>query len=282
MKSVLVPTDFSEYATGAIKMANIVSRKTDCSVLLQHNIKSLVSWNGLTEEQKFDQPLVLAKTLEAERKLDDTIKRDFTLQTDVQKLITHGVTYEAITSSARDVKADLIILGSHGNERSDRYFIGSNVQRVIRHATCPVLAVKQDVNPKEIHKIVFPFQFGETIDNPFGAVKALAHELKAEIDLLYVNTPSHFRDTRQIREEMTAFQNKHQDIKLNPSVYNHHDPVTGILEYCEEAKADMIALVTHDRRYSVKYLIGITESLVFHSTLPVLSVNTRPFEKSLV
>jgi nucleotide-binding universal stress UspA family protein len=278
MKSVLVPTDFSEYATGGIALARTIAGKLGCPIFLHHNVKSMIKWEGLTELQKMDHPHVFAKTLEAERRLDDAIKSEFNRDLEVRRLITHGATYEEITRSAREVHADLIIMGSHGNEDSERFFIGSNVQRVIRAATCPVLAVKKDTNKNEIRTIVFPFQFDDEVDKPFAEIKKLAKVLGASIHLLYVNTPQKFMDTRGIRKQMHDFALRHSDIKMKLAEYQHPDPVTGILEYCEEAKADMVALVTHDRRHSAKYLIGVTESLVFHSNLPILSVNSRPYQ----
>lgn len=278
MKSILVPTDFSEYATGGIALARTIAGKLDCPIFLHHNVKSLIKWEGLTDSQKMDHPQVFAKTLEAEKRLDDALESDFNKDLDVRKLITHGVTHEEITHSATEVNADLIIMGSHGNEDSERYFIGSNVQRVIRAATCPVLAVKKDIDKKEIRTIVFPFQFDDEVDKPFAEIKKMAKALDASIHLLYVNTPQKFMDTRGIRKQMEDFVVRHSDVKLKWAEYQHPDPVTGILEYCEEARADMVALVTHDRRHSAKYLIGVTESLVFHSNLPILSVNSRPYQ----
>lgn len=46
-----------------------------------------------------------------------------------------------ILATAARWKADLLVMGSHGGSRSGRFFLGSNVETVIREAPCPVLAV---------------------------------------------------------------------------------------------------------------------------------------------
>ena len=46
-----------------------------------------------------------------------------------------------ILATAARWKADLLVMGSHGGARSGRFFLGSNVETVIREAPCPVLAV---------------------------------------------------------------------------------------------------------------------------------------------
>ena len=49
---------------------------------------------------------------------------------------------EGICSAARDLAADLVIVGTHGRTGLDRAFIGSVAERVVRHAPCPVLTVR--------------------------------------------------------------------------------------------------------------------------------------------
>lgn len=50
--------------------------------------------------------------------------------------------HEAITKLARDEKADMIVLGSHGRTGMRRLLMGSVAEKVIGYATCPVLVVK--------------------------------------------------------------------------------------------------------------------------------------------
>lgn len=59
----------------------------------------------------------------------------------VQRIIAQGTVYERILSSAREIDATLIVVGSHRPELKD-YLIGPNSARVVRHATCSVLIVR--------------------------------------------------------------------------------------------------------------------------------------------
>jgi nucleotide-binding universal stress UspA family protein len=281
MKTVLVPTDFSKYAAVGLHVAAVIAQKTGCPILLHHNVSSLLNWEGISEKERMAHPAELAKTTQAERKLSEIIDGDLDSELQLSKLITHGITYEEIVSKAKQHHADLIIMGSHGNEGSERFFIGSTIQRVIREATCPVLAARSEFSKKEIKTILFASDFDEDVHKPFGEVKKFATSLGAVIHLLFVNTPEKFKDSKTIRKEMSAFAQRHPEQKFDMGTYNHRDPVTGILEYSEEVGADMIATITHDRRHRSKYLVGNTESLVFHADIPVLSVNSKPFEPVL-
>lgn len=59
----------------------------------------------------------------------------------VQRIIGHGVVYEEILRVADEVKPDLIIMASHRPELRD-YLLGPNAARVVRHANCSVLVVR--------------------------------------------------------------------------------------------------------------------------------------------
>ena len=62
-------------------------------------------------------------------------------------VVTTGVAWSEIVKAATDEKADVIVMGTHGRTGLDRIFLGSVAERVLRHATCPVLTVR----PGSVH-----------------------------------------------------------------------------------------------------------------------------------
>ncbi|HEX7253007.1 MAG TPA: universal stress protein, partial [Thermoanaerobaculia bacterium] len=53
-----------------------------------------------------------------------------------------GAPDEAITAAARDQKADLVVMGTHGRKGVSRFFLGSVASRVISTSECPVMTVR--------------------------------------------------------------------------------------------------------------------------------------------
>jgi nucleotide-binding universal stress UspA family protein len=53
-----------------------------------------------------------------------------------------GNPYEEIVSAAKEISADLIVIGSHGHTGLGRLLLGSTAERVAKYAPCPVLVVK--------------------------------------------------------------------------------------------------------------------------------------------
>jgi nucleotide-binding universal stress UspA family protein len=59
----------------------------------------------------------------------------------VQHIVGHGTPYEEILRVAAEISTDLIVIGSHRPNMED-YLIGPNAARVVRHANCSVLVVR--------------------------------------------------------------------------------------------------------------------------------------------
>ncbi len=72
---------------------------------------------------------------------------DYTSQSDlddlkVQHIVANGAIYDQILAIANRIDADLIVMASHRPELSD-YLLGPNAARVVRHAGCSVMVVRE-------------------------------------------------------------------------------------------------------------------------------------------
>ncbi len=281
MKTIFVPTDFSKYAVSALKMAGEIAAKTGASITVHHNVPTLTNWEALSKSDRADHPDVIQNTEEAKTKMDRLVDNLIGPGVIVHSLVTHGITADEIVEKSKLAEASLILMGSHGVE-DDRRFIGSTIQKVIRNAECPVLNVKSGAHPASIKKILFPFSFSENVERPFRDVLAIAREFEATIELLYINTPAKFTSAQAIEDKMNSFAKMYPYQEFTIATYDHTDPVQGILEYVQKNPPDMIAMLAHDRKHKAGYLIGMTETVVFHTSVPVMSLNERAYKKALV
>lgn len=275
MKKILVPTDFSEYAQRATATAVDIASRTGAEITLVHSVFTRLDWADMTVSQRQEYPETLGLTVDAEIKLDRLKKSKLFDKVKVNSIVVHGAPYEQITKTASKIKADLIVMGSHGVNESHEYFIGSNIQKTMRQSSCPILTVKKNYKGKKWRKLVFASNFEENIRKEFQQILVLAQAMGASVNLLFVNTPSNFKSHNEAMELMEKFSKNFEGIKMTKTIYNHKELHKGVLEYCSEAKADWVALVAHDRRRSPQYLIGVTETLVYHGDVPVLSVNQK-------
>jgi nucleotide-binding universal stress UspA family protein len=275
MKRILVPTDFSAYAQSASALAVDIALKTGAEITLVHSVFTRLDWQHMSVKQRQEFPETLGLTVDAEIKLDRIKASKQFEKVKVNSMVVHGAPYEQIILIANKFKADLIVMGSHGVNESNEYFIGSNIQKTMRQSSCPIITVKKEHKNKKWKKLVFASNFEENIKKEFQQIAGLAKVLGASINLLFVNTPGNFKSSADAYALMDKFISNNAEFKMSKSIYNHKELHKGIIEYCDETKADWLALVAHDRRRAPQYLIGITETLVYHANVPVLSVNQK-------
>lgn len=82
---------------------------------------------------------MMEKTNEA---LHSFVKENIPEDISVQHIVGYGTAYEEILRVADEIQPDLIIMGSHRPKMED-YLIGPNAARVVRHAKCSVLVVRE-------------------------------------------------------------------------------------------------------------------------------------------
>jgi nucleotide-binding universal stress UspA family protein len=148
IKTILTPTDFSEYSNYAIPYAVSIARRHRAKIILLH-VADLTTQNPDLLTQKFPE-------LRLYHEQADEIQ--------IEKLVGRDVEPEnTIVRLAEEYKADLIVMGTHGARGMRRVQIGNVVEEVVRRTATPVLTITHP-----IHKTVFPSRFVEDYDKPFS------------------------------------------------------------------------------------------------------------------
>ena len=144
IRSILLPTDFSECSDYAVSYATSLARTFGASILCIHVIEPMVpavGYSGMTE------PLPLADITEqledsAGRALPKLAEREECAGLEIQELIVHGEAAAEIVRVAKERNIDLIVVSSHGRTGLGRMLFGSTAEAIVRHSPCPVMVVK--------------------------------------------------------------------------------------------------------------------------------------------
>jgi nucleotide-binding universal stress UspA family protein len=213
----------------------------------------------------------------------------------------NGITYEEICAAARELKADLIVLATHGYTGYKRMFLGSTAERVVQHSPCPVLVVRHHVHrwngPGDLRtltgfklaKILVPTDFSECSQTAFDYALQLAREFGAELRLVHVINPRAFPfgdkhtalDPGEHLQKMenAAQKRMHSMGARTKGRYSvrliHGSPA---IEVCHAANedADLIVISTHGRTGLEHLLIGsVAEHVVRYAHCPVLVIPFR-------
>lgn len=272
MKRILIPTDFSPCAKNALQIGAAIAKTSKAELLLLHVLYSPIGLEKLPAKLS-DYPDVKA----AVSKTKDLFKKELANPVlkgiPVDTKIDVGSAAPTILYTARSWKADLIVIGSHGITEADHPFVGSNAQKVIRGAECPVLAVQKDHTIKNLKQLTFASSFDGGNVKPCEKILDIASVLKVSVHLLHVNTPVEFRNSQEINSLVDNFEKNFPKEKFTRALYDDYDVHSGVANYMKENPKGIVALTTRTRHRKPSYTLGFTESVAYHSPVPVLIVN---------
>ena len=141
LKSILVPIDFSETSKKAVQYAVRLSEQFGSKITLLHVVEPIA-----TPDLAY-HPMMLEtdKVKEAAKERLGGLSRQMKIPSRLleKTLVRYGTPFAEITDAARSLKVDLIILTTHGYTGFKHVFMGSTAERVVRHAPCPVLTVRE-------------------------------------------------------------------------------------------------------------------------------------------
>ncbi|MDA8173450.1 MAG: universal stress protein [Nitrospiraceae bacterium] len=139
MKRILVTHDGSKASDKALKKAVEIGAKFESSITVLSVIPDLY----LTELSDADRQRLLQIMTEETQNSMEKIRASLTGKSvDAKIILRQGDPAEKILETAKKMKVDLIVTGSHGRHGAKKFLLGSISSRIVDYAPCPVLVVK--------------------------------------------------------------------------------------------------------------------------------------------
>lgn len=285
MKTILVPTDFSETANYALEVAVQLVKKYNAKLVLLHmleipehllpkeQLSNDVASNQNTEQD--DIPTAVFYMLLAKKRFKEIAELPFMNGVEYQEEVQNHSNFNNIGVSAHKYDADLIVMGSHGTSGINGFFVGSNTEKVVRTSDIPVLVIKNKNQNFEVKNFVFATNWETENKQPFIDAYKLCQKFGAKMHLLYVNTSgSDFLTSTEINDR---FQTLLKETNTSPESisthsYNDKNVEEGILRFSTENNADLIGIPTHGRRGLAHFFNrSIGEDVANHAEIPVIT-----------
>ena len=212
MNRILVPTDFSIQSRYALDLAYDLARKSNSEILLVHIVEqpttSVFASAGeiITEpdgEEHLEEVVKLAK-----KEISQIVKDPKFDKITLKHITKAGSPFASISKVIASESADIVIMGTSGTTNLEDWFVGSNTEKVVRMAKCPVVSVPSPCKLDEIKKIVFPtnFDFNEHLVDHLKLWQELC---EARLYVVRVNTPHNFESEKYLKSHAgRAFASK--------------------------------------------------------------------------
>lgn len=282
MKKILVPIDFSPNSKNALRIAAEIAVKYGAAIELLHTnvvaiyappLAEYASATVYAEDQGYDE----FASRELEKLKHELLKTASFSKLKVDTRVEEGYLYSCIRNVAMEDDVDLVVMGTKGASGVSEFLIGSNTEKVIRTAPCPVLAVPESVENFKLKTVMLPSTLKKDQKGVFRYLAGWQKMFDFNVKVLYLNNPSGFptdgsAEAEKNRLSEEAGLSKPEVIMVTESLFED----ASIISLAEQYDIDMITMATHQRHGLSHVFFGsITEDTVNHSNIPVLAVPVK-------
>lgn len=283
MKKILVPVDFSKPAMTAAEVGGDIARKAGAQLILLHVVEEIVGdsfkvmGEATTAATRWEDKVFTVKLIERAKKQMAKLVEDPKLEgVRVKSELRVGTPYHGMNQIIQEYKVDLVVMGTSGKSGLEQMIIGSNTEKVVRTAHCPVLTVHNKPSSKDFKDIVYATSLSKDEEVFSRIVRETQKIYDSTVHLVRINTPGNFQRDAVVKKYMQDFAKKLQLKNYTLNVFNDLTEEEGIIYFADSIGADMIAMATHGRTGFAHVLAGsIAEDVVSHARRPVLTFVTK-------
>ena len=282
MKKILVPTDFSKSAQNAIDVASQIALQSNAQLVLLHvvegaggdsfNVEAQIDTSAGWEDKLFTMRMIEKGKKQLQSSLEALKEQGVRVKTELRM----GTPFHGMRTIITEHNVDLVVMGTSGHSKMEEMIIGTNTEKVVRHARCPVLTVQRKPARVDFKNIVYATSMSEDEEVFSKIIRRTQQLYDATIHLVRINTPGNFERDVVAKRELQAFAKKLQIKNFTVNVFNDLSEEEGIIYFADSINADMIAMATHGRTGFAYVLAGsIAEEVVSHAKRPVLTFVTK-------
>ena len=275
---ILVPTDMSDFATLALRYAALLREGLGSQLTLLYADETYFPIDVL------EMPIgyYLEQAPATKEKLQQRLREHASAHLPDVPLETMVVTdtpARAIVHTAKEMRADLIVMGTHGRRGWRRALLGSVTENVLHETDRPVITVTPGIleegQAPRIRRVVCPVNFTYVARESLHHAAAMAEAFDAELFVVYV---AEGVQPPQLAEVEAAFS-----LWVDPAVRGREkyeltvvgegDPAERVLSTVADVDADLIVLGAQHKFFSDATVIGTTtQRITRFARCPVMTV----------
>ena len=262
----LVPIDFSENALHAATYAlTLAKEKPKSNIHLVHVITAIVNDPILIPDIEKAAIISLEKIAEELGAIYSTCSFSWSVRI--------GETSTEINNAAKELNTGIVAMGIRGIGQRSRFLFGSNTISLIDKSSRPVLVIPESAALNAPQKIVFATDYYDSDLDALQNLVPIAAAFNSEIIITHI-----FEDAQeeQLEQGMMDFMSREMSAKFQYprtryNIYNGTNITTGIKDFCEVTKADLLVLSARKRNtFQRLFQKSVTQEISYNSDIPLL------------
>ncbi len=272
---ILFPTEFGPLGEKAESNAIHLAEKFDAELVLMHAFNVPTGLSRLFSDVSEEEIRKRAQSHIDEYAASLRKKTSVSISTLVKH---HSRPEVAIVETAKDIDARIIIFGTKGGSGLRDALLGSAVNYVIRHTSCPVVTMRNEPEYGGFKRILLPMDLAQESGEKLGWGVQLALKFGAALYIHGVVSGS-ASDQMRLQERVKwskDYATKHGLTDIHVTFEESSSSISDtILSYADRVDADLICVMTQAESESglkTTVLGSVADHLVNHSQRPIMSI----------
>jgi nucleotide-binding universal stress UspA family protein len=281
---ILIPVDFSPAGESAIKYGSYLANKYRADIFLLHILENPHAYPpAWFTDKNASKGTIDEKVKEKMDEYAEDITKKYGVY--VQTIITTGKPAFKIIATVTEHDADLIVMGTHGVQGFEAFFIGSTAHKVVNLSPCPVVTIREGFESSELKSIVLPIDESRYSRQKVSNVLPLAAKCKSTVHVLGIVQTDDKSDIAKLNIKINTVQEAIEKAGLTfvRKVVKGSNIAMEAMKYAEEVNADLLSIMTdHESDMTGIFMGAFARQIVNHSKVPVLSIKpiTGPYESA--
>jgi len=274
MKTILVPTDFSEGAFKAIEYAIKFSKDIGSRIILCHAFE--LPAQGINV--MIDISAELEKNAKIElQKLEFRINEgNLSEGINIEYVSLLGDLNEVLKTLTEQFGADMVIMGTKGESDLASKLFGTNTVSVIKNCKIPLLVIPNKAVYKSVKNIAFAIDYLRPAeDSTLKILREIAIKNEAKLSLVNVHTDGEIGEfIASVKDMQEWYEKQLEGANIDFVFVENYAIEDGVFEFIRHNNIEMLAMITRKHGFFDKiFRKSISEELALHTDVPLLTMH---------
>ena len=274
MKTIVVPTDFSEISLNAANYAADMACMVGANVALIHVYMVAMPLSDLPAAVNYLEGVEVNAREQIEELKEKLLYRTgerIIIHTEVRS----GNVLSEITGYCDIIKPYAVIMGSQGATAAERFFLGSHCVAAMKHLEWPLITVPPKAKFLSIKKVGLACDFRKVIESVrIQEIKAFIEDFAAELHVLHVSDENDGTFSDEMIEESGWLQEILADLKPSYHFLKGLEIEKTISDYAEKNKLDILLIIPKKHSlWSKLFQESHSKRLLLQTRIPVMTIH---------
>ena len=276
---ILVPIGFSDQSMVAMGQAFNLAKIKNSEVVLLSVIEDKHSMFDIFTINEIEYEKIKERVLSKLNEIASEYSEKYGVEADT--MVAKGSVYEKVCEVADMLSSDLIVMGTNGAPKGiAKKFIGSNAEKVVRSAKCPVVTIKGKNHKDGCDNIILPLDLEKQTKEKVAYALEYARYWNSTVRIVSVV----LKDNDNVRDQLIKNLKLVEDFITNAGVKCTAELLEAekkislseaVLNYEKRFQSDLIMIMTKKEEAISDNLSVTARTIIYNSDIPVMSIHPK-------